>query len=55
MLENVGENEELNFVVKVLDRDGYPCDMIEDEVYKVVGENYKRVKGEYGIVRIVNA
>jgi hypothetical protein len=55
MLENIGENEELHFVVQELDRDGYPEDRIEDRVYKVVGENYKRVREQYGIHRIYNA
>ena len=55
MLENIGENEELHFVAEELDRDGYPEDRIALRVYKVVGENYKRVREEYGIERIVNA
>ena len=55
MLENIGENEELHFVAEALDRDGYPEDRIALCVYKVVGENYKRVKEEYGIERIYNA
>jgi hypothetical protein len=55
MLENIGENEELHFVIQALDRDGYPEDRLEDRVYKVVGENYKVVREEYGIRRIYNA
>lgn len=55
MLENIGENEELHFVVQALDRDGYPEDRIENRVYKVVGQNYKRVCEKYGIHRIYNA
>lgn len=55
MLENIGENEELHFVVEARDRDGYPEDRIENRVYKVVGENYKRVREQYGIHRIYNA
>jgi hypothetical protein len=55
MLENIGDDEELNFVVNELDRDGYPEDRIEPAVYKVVGENYKVVREQYGIHRIYNA
>jgi hypothetical protein len=55
MLENINENEELNFVTQELDRDGYPEDRIEDRVYKVVGKNYKVVREQYGIHRIYNA
>jgi len=54
MLENIGENEELNFVAQEFNRDGYPKDVIAFQVYKVVGEKYKVVCEEYGIRRIYN-
>jgi hypothetical protein len=53
MLENVGENEKLTFVVEALDRDGYPYDTTE-KVYKVLGENVKKVRCDYGVMRLEN-
>lgn len=53
MLANIDDNEQLNFVVEEQDRDGFPYDTTT-KVYKVLGENIKTVKEEYGIIRLEN-
>jgi hypothetical protein len=56
MIKNYNDNEELAFVYEDRDRDGYPVDEFTEKVYKVVKKNnYKKVKEQYGIVRIYNA
>ena len=53
MLENVDDNAELTFVVDGRDYDGYPEDKVV-KVYKVLGGEVVRVRGEYGIHRYEN-
>lgn len=53
MLENVNDNEKITFVVDGHDRDGYPEDHIVN-VYKVLGGEVVRVRGEYDIHRYEN-
>jgi hypothetical protein len=53
MLENVDDNAELTFVVNGNDRDGYPEDR-KVNVYKVLGGEVVKVRGEYGIERYEN-
>jgi hypothetical protein len=53
MLTNIEENEELTFVVEERDREGYPYDAIT-KVYKVLGANVKKVRCDYGIIRLEN-
>jgi hypothetical protein len=53
MLKNVDDNAELTFVVSDTDRDGYPEDR-KVKVYKVLGGEVVRVRGEYGIERYEN-
>jgi hypothetical protein len=53
MLENVDDNAELTFVVDGRDRDGYPEDHTVN-VYKVLGGEVVRVRGEYAIHRYEN-
>lgn len=53
MLENVDDNAELTFVVNGTDHDGYPEDRIA-YVYKVLGGEVVRVRGEYDIHRYEN-
>lgn len=54
MLENIKDNETINFVSEILDEDRYPQDKIEPKVYKVVGENYVREHVGFGVYRIEN-
>jgi hypothetical protein len=54
MIANMRDDEEVNFVGEYIDRDGYPYDVFETKVYKVVGENAKKVRKNYGIIRIEN-
>ena len=53
MLEGVDDNAELTFVENRSDRDGYPCD-VRVRVYKVLGGEVVKVRGEYGIERYEN-
>jgi hypothetical protein len=53
MLENVDDNAELTFVENYTDRDGFPEDC-KVYVYKVLGGEVVRVRGEYGIDRYEN-
>jgi hypothetical protein len=53
MLANIEENEELTFVTEEMDREGYPYDTTV-KVYKVLGANIKKVRCEYGIIRLRN-
>lgn len=53
MLANIDENEQLTFVTEGRDRDGFPYDATID-VYKVLGANVKKVRCEYGIIRLEN-
>jgi hypothetical protein len=53
MLKNVDDNAELTFVIDVTDRDGFPEDN-KVNVYKVLGGEVVRVRGEYGIHRYEN-
>ena len=53
MLENVDDNAELTFVTNRIDRDGFPEDNKVD-VYKVLGGEVVRVRGEYAIYRYEN-
>lgn len=53
MLKNVDDNAELTFVVNGSDHDGYPEDHIA-KVYKVLGGEVVRVRGNYGIHRYEN-
>jgi hypothetical protein len=53
MLEGVDDNAELTFIVDGRDYDGYPEDRKAD-VYKVLGGEVVRVKGENGIYRYEN-
>ena len=53
MIENVDDNAELTFVANTLDRDGFPYDITE-KIYKVLGGEVVRVRGEYGITRYEN-
>lgn len=54
MLENIGDNEKINFVSERVDKSGYPQDKIEPNVYKVVGENYTTEHVGFGVYRIEN-
>lgn len=54
MLKNIGDDEKINFVSEILDKDKYPQDQIEPKVYKVVGENYVREHVGFGVYRIEN-
>ena len=54
MLENIGDNEKINFVSEKIDEEGYPQDRLEPDVYKVVGENYITEHVGFGIYRIEN-
>ena len=51
MIENLNDNEQVKFIAESFDRDGFPYDMVVTKVYKVVGENAKPIKKEYGIIR----
>ena len=53
MLENVDDDAELTFIVDSRDRDGYPEDD-KVNVYKVLGGEVVRVRGECGIHRYEN-
>ena len=50
MLKNIKDDEEIRFVVDGRDYEGYPKDELVN-VYKVIGENAKKVRKEYGIKR----
>ena len=54
MLAEANDDEVITFVEEARDRDGYPFDRTV-EVYKVIAGDTKRVRGEYGIVRIHKA
>lgn len=54
MLENIGDDEKINFVSEKLDKAGYPQDKLELNVYKVVGEKYETVHVGFGVYRIEN-
>lgn len=54
MLENIGDDEKINFVSERVDKSGYPQDKIEPNVYKVVGENYITEHVGFGVYRIEN-
>lgn len=54
MLENIGDDEKINFVSEKIDKAGYPQDKLEPDVYKVVGENYITEHVGFGIYRIEN-
>ena len=51
MIENLNDNEEIQFIYEDFDRDGFPYDVSTKKIYKVVSANAKPVKKEYGIVR----
>lgn len=55
MLENIKDDETINFVSEILDKDRYPQDQIEPKVYKVVGEKYVKEHVGFGVYRIENA
>lgn len=51
MIENLNDNEQVQFIAEESDRDGFPYDLVITGIYKVLGENAKPVKKEYGIIR----
>lgn len=51
MLANINENEELTFVLEKKDKDGYAYDTTE-KIYKVLGAKVKKVRYDYGVMRI---
>lgn len=54
MLADAKDDEVITFVAWGSDRDGYPYDR-EVDIYKVIAGDTKRVKTEYGIIRIERA
>jgi hypothetical protein len=54
MLENIKDDEKINFVSEKVDKAGYPQDKLEPDVYKVVGENYITEHVGFGVYRIEN-
>ena len=53
MLAHIDENENVTFITEARDREGYPYDTTTN-VYKVLGANVKKVRCEYGIIRLEN-
>lgn len=54
MLEGIDDDEKINFVSEKIDEEGYPQDMLQPDVYKVVGENYTTEHVGFGVYRIEN-
>ena len=53
MLENVDDNAELTFITNRVDSEGFPEEN-KVGIYKVLGGEVVRVRGEYGIYRYEN-
>ena len=54
MLEGIGDDEKINFVSEKIDKAGYPQDILQPDIYKVVGENYTTERVGFGVYRIEN-